>query len=112
MLLSTCLRIIQETIRKQREQYFGCVPLSIQERFTGKLKQAALDKKLAFKNRCNAQKFESECSILKDQLQIELQFLEELKRKENDSVNHFLKNQEERKIVKLEVRTAKIAIKY
>lgn len=102
--ISFCFRILQETITKQRQQYFGCIPLSVQEKFVDKLIQAVIDKKMAFKSLCNAQKYENECLLLKDKLQKEFHFLEELKAfKENENTKHFLLWQEEKKILQLEV---------
>lgn len=97
-------RTLKETIRIQKQQYFGCVPLSIQEKFIEKLKQAALDQKAAFKSTSNAKKIENDCLILKEQLQKESHFLEELKNTFNKDRNekHIL-CQKEWNSLKLEV---------
>lgn len=105
MHITSCFRVLQETITKQRQQYFGCIPLSMQEKFVDKLIQAVLDKKLAFKSLCNAQKFENECLLSKEQLQKEFHYLEELKHsfKENENIKHFQFWQGEKKRLQLEV---------
>lgn len=83
------------------------MPLSIQEKFIEKLKQAALDKKSAFKSVSNARNTENECSILREQLQKESQLLDELKNTFNNdkSERHILLWQQESKALKLEVFT-------
>lgn len=97
MLFVICcwFSVLQETIRKQREQYFGCVPLSIKEKFASKLKQAVLDRKQAFRVLCKAQKFQNECAIVKEEL--ETQFVDD------QNVTTSTKWQEEKKGIKLEV---------
>lgn len=107
-------RILQETIRIQKQQYYGSVPLTIQERFTDKIKQTTLNNNLAFKALCNARKTENECSVLKEQLQEEYQFVEQLKSqfREDGSVKNLLSLQDECKIMKLENLKLKRSVEF
>lgn len=96
-----CFRLLKDTINIQKQQYFGTMPLTIQEKFTNKLKQTVFDKKAAFKALCNAKAMENECSILKEQLQKESQYLKNLK--EDENARNLLSLQEECKTLNLEV---------
>lgn len=93
-----------ETIKIEQQQYFGCMPITAEEKFLEKLKQVTLDKKAAFKSLSNAKKTENDCCILKEQLQKEFQLLEEYKNT-NYKDNNTQQLQEETKTLKLEVNT-------
>lgn len=85
----------------------------MQEKFTDKLLQAALDKNAAFKSVCNAKKIENECLILKEQLEKQIEFLEELKiafGEDKNSIKQLLSKQERLNAVELEVNVDIITI--
>lgn len=67
-----CSSALQNVIEKQRLVYLGSMPLLSLENYIHQLKQLTVDKNEALKSMYNAQKYENECEILKEELEKQL----------------------------------------
>lgn len=87
--------------------YLGSIPLSVEEKYVQKLRQLTVDKKETFKALFNAQKYETECEILKEDLKKETFLLKEMQNlvsKDNsEKIKAFINMQEDKRAVQLQV---------
>lgn len=104
--------MLQDTIKLQRFLYFGCVPITINEKHVEKLKQINTDKKLAFKALLDALIGENECEVLKETLQEQIINLQNLEKLNDDDVKILFGLQEGKQTLQLQVRLSLLGCRY
>lgn len=101
-----CSSILREIVLKQRMQYFGCVPMGVQEKYIEKLKQAVIDKKEAFISMQGAQEYQNEALMIKTQLEQQTAFMKELQnlvKSGDENIKAVLESHEEKCKIQLQV---------
>lgn len=92
---------MQNIIKQQRLNYYGSVPLICETHFIDNLHKAFCDKHEAFLTLRNAQEYENDTTVLKNQLLKHISILDELKSEPN--ANKILQWYQEKKNLQLQV---------
>lgn len=103
VIVVTCFSLLEDTVKRQRFAYFGCVPVSIEEKRIKKIKQINSDKKEAFQMLLDVCIQQNECKILKEQLQKEIDYLQNLISFNDGTTKTLLEWHGEKQVFQLEV---------